>query len=70
MLNTGSRLTGCVVVEHGLSYSLSTWDLPGPRVEAMSPALAGGFQILNQWSFREVVLLITILQLKSSSWTV
>ena len=31
---------GSVVVAHGLS---STWDLPGPGIELMSPALAGGF---------------------------
>ena len=33
-------LTGSVIVVHGLS---AMWDLPGPGIEPMSTALAGGF---------------------------
>ena len=33
---------GSVVVAHGLSC-YGTWDLPGPGIEPVSPALAGGF---------------------------
>ena len=32
-----------VVMAHGLSLLHSMWDLPGPGLEPMSPALAGGF---------------------------
>ena len=32
--------TGSIVVAHGLRCM---WDLPGPGIEPMSPALAGGF---------------------------
>ena len=32
-----------VVVVHGLSCSPAMWDLPGPGLEPVSPALAGGF---------------------------
>ena len=32
-----------MVVLHGLSSSEGTWDLPGPGIELMSPALAGFF---------------------------
>ena len=28
---------------HGLSCSTAMWDLPGPGLEPVSPALAGGF---------------------------
>ena len=28
---------------HGLSYSAAKWDLPGPGLEPVSPALAGRF---------------------------
>ena len=35
--------TGSVVVTHGLSCSTGIWDLPGPGIETVSPALAGGF---------------------------
>ena len=46
----GSRRVGSVVAVHGLS-SCGTrasllrgmWDLPGPGLEPVSPALAGGF---------------------------
>ena len=35
---------GSVVVAHGLSCSTAgMWDLPGPGLEPVSPALAGGF---------------------------
>ena len=34
--------TGSIVVVHEPSCS-SMWDLPGPGIEPMSPALAGGF---------------------------
>ena len=33
----GSRHAGSVVVGHGM------WNLPGPGLEPVSPALAGGF---------------------------
>ena len=33
---------GWVVVAHGLSFS-GLWDLPGPRIEPVSPASAGRF---------------------------
>ena len=39
---TGSRLPGFRVAAHGLSCS-GHWDLPGPGIKPMSPALAGGF---------------------------
>ena len=41
----GPRLwsTGSMVVVHRLSSSEGTWDLPGPGIELMSPALAGFF---------------------------
>ena len=32
-----------VVVAHGLKLLCGTWDLPGPGIEPLSPALAGGF---------------------------
>ena len=35
--------TGPVVVVHRLQLFLLMWDLPGPSIECMSPALAGGF---------------------------
>ena len=37
--------SGSVVMAHGLSCSAACgmWDLPGPWIEPMSPALAGGF---------------------------
>ena len=48
--STGSRCTGSVVVAHGLgscgawaSLLCGMWDLPGPGLEPVSPALAGGF---------------------------
>ena len=34
---------GSVVVVQGLSCSAEMWDLPGPGIEPVSPALAGGF---------------------------
>ena len=37
----GLYSAGSVVVVHGLSCS--AWDLPGPGLEPVSPALAGGF---------------------------
>ena len=45
--STGSRCAGfssCGLwaLEHRLN-SCGTWDLPGPGLEPMSPALAGGF---------------------------
>ena len=39
----GSRCAGSVVAVHGLSCSNGMWDLPGPGIEPVSPALAGGF---------------------------
>ena len=38
----GLYCTGSGVVEHGL-YGSGMWDLPGARIEPMTPALAGGF---------------------------
>ena len=32
------------------------WNLPGPGIETVSPALAG-IQILNYWTAREVLIL-------------
>jgi len=40
---TGSRHGVSVVGAHGLSCSQGTWNLLGPRIEPMSPALAGEF---------------------------
>jgi len=34
--------TGSIVVEHRLSCSMATWDLPGPGIKPVSPALQGG----------------------------
>ena len=34
------------------------WDLPGPGIEPMSPALAGRF--FNHWAIREVLELLTV----------
>ena len=39
----GLQSAGSVVVAHGLSCSSGMWDLPGPGLEPVSPALAGGF---------------------------
>ena len=36
----GIQSSGPVIVVHGLGCM---WDLPGPGIEPMSPALAGGF---------------------------
>ena len=38
----GLYCTGSGVVEHGL-YGSGMWDLPGARIEPMSPALSGRF---------------------------
>ena len=35
----GLYSTGSVVVVHGLSCSAGMWDLPGPGIEPVSPAL-------------------------------
>ena len=40
---TGSRHAGSVIVAHGPSCSRGMWDLPGPGLEPVSPALAGRF---------------------------
>ena len=37
------QCTGSVVVAHGLSCPAAMWDLPGPGIEPVSPALAGRF---------------------------
>ena len=34
---------GSVVVAHGLKLLRGTWDLPGPGLEPVFPALTGGF---------------------------
>ena len=39
----GPQTTGSVVVARELSCSTAMWDLPGPGIEAASPALAGRF---------------------------
>ena len=41
--NTGSKHADSVVVAHGLTCYGSMWDLPGPGMEPVSPALAGRF---------------------------
>ena len=41
--STGSRLAGSVVTVHGLSLLRGMWDIPGPGLEPVSPALAGRF---------------------------
>ena len=41
--STSSRRAGSVVVAHGPSCSTGMWDLPGPGLESVSPALAGRF---------------------------
>ena len=38
----GLQSAGSAVAAHGLSFP-STWDLPGPGTEPVSPALAGRF---------------------------
>ena len=39
----GLQRTGSAVVVHGPSRSTAMWDPPGPGLEPVSPALAGGF---------------------------
>ena len=41
--STGSRAQASVIVAYGFKMLHSTWDLPGSGIEAVSPALAGGF---------------------------
>ena len=41
--STGSRRAGSVVVAHGPSRSAACGTFPGPGLEPVSPALAGGF---------------------------
>ena len=41
VVTRGLWSTGSAVVMHGLSSS-TTWDLPAPGLERLSPALAGG----------------------------
>ena len=45
--STGCQCTDSVVMAHGPSHckawGRSMWDLPGPGIKFMSPALAGGF---------------------------
>ena len=43
LLNMGSRCSGFSSVAHGLSCSAACGNLPGPGLEPVSPALAGGF---------------------------
>ena len=56
MRSAGSRHAGLVLVAHQLSLLCSLWHLPGPRIEPVSPASAGG-PILDHWNTREVPLL-------------
>jgi len=39
-----------IVVAHGLSCSVVMWDLPGSRIEPVSPALAGSLPLSLQGS--------------------
>ena len=39
----GLQSAGSVVMTHGLELLHGMWDLPGPGLEPMSPALADGF---------------------------
>ena len=39
--STGSRHAGSVVVAYGLKLLRGMWDLPGPGLEPVSPALVG-----------------------------
>ena len=39
--------TGSLVLAHGLSFSSACGNLPGPGTEPVSPALAGGFFIIE-----------------------
>ena len=39
---TGSRVQASVVVAYGLQFLHGMWNLPGPGIEPLSPALAGG----------------------------
>ena len=43
---------GSTAAVHGLSY-LETWDLPGPGIKPVSPALSRW--ILNHWTTREAL---------------
>ena len=62
-----------VIVEHELLLLCGVWDLPGPGIEPMSPALAG--RVFNHWTIKEVLELLTIynpwqmaLQGRQRSW--
>ena len=39
----GLQSTGRAVMAHGLSWLCCTWNLPGPGIKLVSPALAGRF---------------------------
>ena len=39
----GPRRVGSVAVVHGAHLPQGMWDLPGPGIESVSPALARGF---------------------------
>ena len=41
--STGCRRAGSVVVAHGAQLLCGMWDLPGPGLEPVYPALAGRF---------------------------
>ena len=56
MRSMGCRHAGLVLVAHQLSLLCSLWHLPGPRIEPVSPASAGG-PVLDHWNAREVPLL-------------
>ena len=43
LLSIGSRWAGSVVVTHRLKLLCGMWDLPGPGIKPMSPALQGRF---------------------------
>ena len=56
MWSTGSGHAGLKLGAHQLSFPCGLWHLPGPRIESVSPASAGG-PILDHWTTREFPLL-------------
>ena len=45
-----------------------TWDLPGPGIETMSPALAGGFFFFFYKFIYLIYLFLAVLGLRCCAW--
>ena len=43
------------------------WDLPGPGIESVSPALTEGFS--EHWTTREVLVLALVMEAKLAFWS-